>query len=530
MLFSNPYEKIVVGTTIANTCSRMEVLSEAAREPEQFTNVKQMRLVGIGTVKNEADIIECFVRHNLRVLDMLVLIDDGSVDGTKEILLSLEAEGLNLIMLEWDGSGYEQSRKLSELSLVLTSRGDFDWLFALDADEAIDCGSRAALEKELEKVPRKQVGSLPWHTYVPTSADDWSQQNPYLRIINRRERETPQYYKVVVPVKQFKWSPVVIAKGSHKAQRAVTFKPLLAEAMEDVALAHFPVRTPKQLLQKIICGWLSVLAEGRRSPGQSFHWHGLYAQLMERGEPTLDELEQVALSYASQKHNENTVRSPLRVTYQSSLRYNKKEESPLFITLARTVEEIIRKRKGLMAGNCRVGISRYRTAWRHRAALVNGIRPDQEGAVTDYLCRRFGVNVPFINGEDPRLPQEALDGNRGFSTNRVNAIVLVRRKKRRTKTPLKPWSDNGWVVDHTATLAVRLLTRSARIRRNCVVLVACVKGGIGQAPSDHVPKPSSPAWWEHFRRIVLWCHLFAVKYYWFFRSAFGKYFVASTGN
>ena len=43
-------------------------------------------------VRNEADIIEASVRHNLGCVDRLVVIDHGSFDGTSEILRQLAAE------------------------------------------------------------------------------------------------------------------------------------------------------------------------------------------------------------------------------------------------------------------------------------------------------------------------------------------------------------------------------------------------------------------------------------------------------
>ena len=33
-------------------------------------------------VRNEADIVEAFVRHNLRVLDAMLVVDHGSTDAT----------------------------------------------------------------------------------------------------------------------------------------------------------------------------------------------------------------------------------------------------------------------------------------------------------------------------------------------------------------------------------------------------------------------------------------------------------------
>jgi predicted transcriptional regulator YdeE len=50
-----------------------------------------MRLVAITSVKNESDIVEAFVRHTLAASDYLVVLDNGSTDGTLDILRALDA-------------------------------------------------------------------------------------------------------------------------------------------------------------------------------------------------------------------------------------------------------------------------------------------------------------------------------------------------------------------------------------------------------------------------------------------------------
>ena len=55
---------------------------------------------GMTVVKNEADVIEASVRHNLRFLDRLIVLDDGSVDDTRDILAKLRKELPNLIVRE----------------------------------------------------------------------------------------------------------------------------------------------------------------------------------------------------------------------------------------------------------------------------------------------------------------------------------------------------------------------------------------------------------------------------------------------
>jgi len=48
-----------------------------------------MRLVAVSIVKNEADIIEPFVRHTLAWVDHHLVFDHDSTDGTREILGAL---------------------------------------------------------------------------------------------------------------------------------------------------------------------------------------------------------------------------------------------------------------------------------------------------------------------------------------------------------------------------------------------------------------------------------------------------------
>lgn len=44
-----------------------------------------MKLVAISRIKDEADIIESFVRHHAHSFDVHIVLDDGSSDGTWEM-------------------------------------------------------------------------------------------------------------------------------------------------------------------------------------------------------------------------------------------------------------------------------------------------------------------------------------------------------------------------------------------------------------------------------------------------------------
>src|SRR5215472_5887707 len=126
-----------------------------------------MRLFGVAMVRDEADVVEAFVRHNARVLDGLVVADHGSLDGTREILTQLREEGLNLRVVPIEEPGFFQSRRVTQLTREALSLHGADFVFALDGDEFLKVPSRAVLERALAAVPRGMHALIHWQTYVP---------------------------------------------------------------------------------------------------------------------------------------------------------------------------------------------------------------------------------------------------------------------------------------------------------------------------------------------------------------------------
>ena len=70
------------------------------------------RLVGVGMVKNEADVVETSIRHNLRFLDEMIVLDHDSTDATPTILSSLVDEGLPLKLTRFGWHWRELFRRI----------------------------------------------------------------------------------------------------------------------------------------------------------------------------------------------------------------------------------------------------------------------------------------------------------------------------------------------------------------------------------------------------------------------------------
>ncbi len=96
-----------------------------------------MKLHGLARVKNEGDVIEEFVRYNLRFLDALIVVDNASFDGTLSVLEALRAEGLPLTVRHDPIVPKRQYETMTRLARESATETDWDFLFLLDADEFV---------------------------------------------------------------------------------------------------------------------------------------------------------------------------------------------------------------------------------------------------------------------------------------------------------------------------------------------------------------------------------------------------------
>src|SRR6202011_5541698 len=126
-----------------------------------------MKLFGAAMLRNEADVVESFVRHNLALLDGLSVVDHGSEDGTSEILDALVAEGLPLEVERDPSVGYLQSEIMTRTVRRAFARHGADFVFALDGDEFLRIARRDLLDGVLATLPHGLHAAMQWQTYVP---------------------------------------------------------------------------------------------------------------------------------------------------------------------------------------------------------------------------------------------------------------------------------------------------------------------------------------------------------------------------
>ena len=120
------------------------------------------KLIGLSMVRNESDIIETFVRHNLTLLDELHIIDHNSSDNTREILTYLKVEGLPLHIYHYNELEFSPERILNQIMRnIINNDESIDYIFPLDADELIYCPSRQRLNYFLTQILKIALACTP---------------------------------------------------------------------------------------------------------------------------------------------------------------------------------------------------------------------------------------------------------------------------------------------------------------------------------------------------------------------------------
>lgn len=238
-----------------------------------------MRLVAVSIVKNEADIIEAFVRHTLAWVDHHLVFDHDSTDGTREILGALQAEGLPLTLFRDDAPGHLQQARSNHLTRLAARQHGAGWILPLDADEILCGPGRAELENALGQTGTGQPASLPLLDYCPTREDDAAEPNPVLRLRHCRAAPSPTR-KIFVPHDLALDDGLVAGKGSHalfRGPEALASRPLPA----GFHLAHLALRSPQQQLLRVVRAELQRQSRGRAAAGLDVHYRLGYQLLAE---------------------------------------------------------------------------------------------------------------------------------------------------------------------------------------------------------------------------------------------------------
>lgn len=273
-------------------------------------------------VKNEIDIIETFIRYHHSLLDGMIILDNGSTDGTKDIILKLIKEKLPVYLLFDDNPSYDQAEITTGLLYATIKQFSPDFILPLDVDEFLttysDKNIRLILDNELDD---KTLYYMSWVTYVPTEGDIDEEINPLKRITHRRVKQHNYDEKILIPTQIAKRYKIKIKQGNHEVE-GLESTSIRKKKLNNVNLAHFPIRSADQVKSKYLVGWLANLA---RSQQVLFDWYYYYNILKSNNKITKQDLKKMASYYdvPDKSQHIDVVEDPLDLSLVSdfSLKY-----------------------------------------------------------------------------------------------------------------------------------------------------------------------------------------------------------------
>jgi hypothetical protein len=242
-----------------------------------------MTVAAVSMFKDEADVAGHVLRHLAEEgIDLLVVADNGSTDGTREILdraqewMPERYRGLRVVILDDPEPGFYQSQKMTRLADEAHKLGA-TWILPFDADE-VWFSRPERIGVFLESLPETVgVATAVLYNHFGSALDPQS-PIPFDRLV-WRQRQAASLPKVA-----FRWSEgVVVEQGNHSVSGAQGI------TVGGLEVRHFPYRSLEQFIRKAING-AAAYAATDLPEHQGAHWRGYGALLKRYGDAALKEV------------------------------------------------------------------------------------------------------------------------------------------------------------------------------------------------------------------------------------------------
>ena len=230
---------------------------------------KEKKLVMTLLVRDEIDIIRKNIEFHLKKgVDFIIATDNGSIDGTREVLLEYERKGI-LKLIDEPGKDYSQYKWVNKMGKMAVEKYKADVIFHCDADEfwfpthgdlkeelinsesdvlIVDLANVLLDDRNgLEKFPENCI-------YVVTKS--------YLSSDVIKDSEKENLYFFEYPQKViFKTNKGVlnVNQGNHSIfSEDIESKKILQKKSTEIIIYHFPIRSKQHFLMKIVNGGKSI--------------------------------------------------------------------------------------------------------------------------------------------------------------------------------------------------------------------------------------------------------------------------------
>ncbi|WP_162901385.1 glycosyltransferase family 2 protein [Breoghania sp. L-A4] len=249
-----------------------------------------MKLLMTLLVRDESDIIRENIEYHLaHGVDYIIATDNGSMDGTRDVLAEYERRGVVRVIDEPEHT-FAQAQWVTRMAHM--ARDDFgaDWILNNDADEfwmppsgnLKDCLVSTAANVLVCR-RRNMV-----YAYDDEASGPWHQRIVH-RIATPHPMEfradplhdvlpCPLYYQNIAPKVMTRATGLVaVTQGNHSAR----YEGRAAREESEIAIYHFPVRSVDLFHEKILKGGAAYAANPPVHEGVGWHWRRWHRMILE---------------------------------------------------------------------------------------------------------------------------------------------------------------------------------------------------------------------------------------------------------
>lgn len=252
-----------------------------------------MKLVMTLLVRDEYDIVKTNILFHLeRGVDAVVAIDNGSVDGTREILEEL-SKSADIRIVDEPGRNYDQTRWVTHAAFLARDEMGADWVLNNDADE-FWVGRDGTLKDLLREAGSNNLllcsrlnmvtgydasDDRPWYERL-THRVKTQVAMPKIRDIYKDPLPCPFFYLDLPPKALVRTEGLVaVAQGNHKA----SFDTHASVVTAPIDIFHFPIRSSAQFERKIAQGGAAYEQNDFFSERVGWPWRRWYWLYREQG-------------------------------------------------------------------------------------------------------------------------------------------------------------------------------------------------------------------------------------------------------
>ncbi|MDM4762308.1 glycosyltransferase family 2 protein [Galbitalea sp. SE-J8] len=241
-----------------------------------------MKLVMTLMVRDEVDIVAAMVEHHLaQGVDLVIATDNGSVDGTREVLAAY-AE-LGVVELHDDPvQRKQQGSVVTQMARRASTVHRADWVLNADADEFwLPVDRSLTLRDALERIP---TGLQTWNVPVINMTGEAAERGAGLRrLVYRDERADETLMRTAglhaqptADAIHVGFADVSVRQGNHSVNLESTGEPEPGLALE---VLHYPWRSYEQYAHKVEVTGVAYEANPTLRPSPNHHGMRDYRRL-----------------------------------------------------------------------------------------------------------------------------------------------------------------------------------------------------------------------------------------------------------